>query len=543
MSLNKITYEALGLFISDTGSSYSADQDFSLINLVQDASFDFNINRENIKQIATTPNDDFVAQPILNEPTVNLNYSYLANQLFLNEKKLGFHIGDDNSIFKNYSSTAIDDKNIAFLIANSGDYNELQFSQNYTGYDVLGLGNCFLTNYSIEASVNSFSKVSVSYLCSNVEYGTYNANSKLPSINLVSGNQEDPYSLTITDTGSTEADYFRSSDITLQLENPDFGAEISGGHLQNFAINVPIERNDLYGFGSNYVRNRKIKFPIMANISFSLVAHKFNTGNLANIFNQDSSYDFKITLFPQRSRQFIQATITGNSASSSFMVRQVDGNADAQSFTVIKAGKLSSARITPAQGNAAGTNYQLNYKLYRGDGISGPIMETGSTHFTVSYLPDNSQQYDDVHFTFTGEHYVYKDEVFTIGFDNDDSSDTDIFRYSGAASDVYDGGRFYQDYDFDTDHDPADVGSNADAALMAISFDQIPMTYEIEGAKMMSQNFSSSIGSLSTVDATFQFPITKTKGLQLTSKYLESNFAQEYTSTLEPALWLVPDTE
>ena len=69
------------------------------------------------------------------------------------------------------------------------------------------------------------------------------------------------------------------------------------------------------------------------------------------------------------------------------------------------------------------------------------------------------------------------------------------------------------------------------------------MTYEIEGAKMMSQNFSSSIGSLSTVDATFQFPITKTKGLQLTSKYLESNFAQEYTSTLEPALWLVPDTE
>ena len=78
MSLNKITYEALGLFISDTGSSYSANQDFSLINLVQDASFDFNINRENIKQIATTPNDDFVAQPVINEPTVNLNYSYLA---------------------------------------------------------------------------------------------------------------------------------------------------------------------------------------------------------------------------------------------------------------------------------------------------------------------------------------------------------------------------------------------------------------------------------------------------------------------------------
>ena len=98
MSLNKITYEALGLFINDTGSSYSGDQNFSLINLVQDASFDFNINRENIKQIATTPNDDFVAQPVINEPTVNLNYSYLANQLFLNEKKLGFHIGDDNTL-------------------------------------------------------------------------------------------------------------------------------------------------------------------------------------------------------------------------------------------------------------------------------------------------------------------------------------------------------------------------------------------------------------------------------------------------------------
>ena len=541
MSLNKITYEALGLFINDTGSSYSGDQNFSLINLVQDASFDFNINRENIKQIATTPNDDFVAQPVINEPTVNLNYSYLANQLFLNEKKLGFHIGDDNSIFKDYSSTGIDDKNILFIVANSGDFDELAFADNYTGYDILGLGNCFLTNYSIQAGVNDLSRASASYICSNVQYDKYSEDSTLPSINLVSGNQNDPFTLTVTGTGASEVDFFRSSDITLQLENPDFGAEISGGHLQSFNINVPIERNDLYGFGSNYVRNRKIKFPIMANIDFSLVAHQFNTGNLADIFNKDSAYDFKITLFPQRNRSYIQANPTGNDASSTFTVRQVDGNADAQSFTITKAGKLSSIRITPAQSNSDGDSYRLNYKLYRGDGIGGEIMETGSNTFTISTSTTDATKYVDAQFTFTGEHYVYKDEVFTFGFDNDDASATDIFAYSGCSTDLYAGGRFYSNYDFDTDTDAADAGSTSDAALMAISLDQIPMTYEIEGARMLSQNFSSSIGSLSTVNASFQFPITKTKGLQLTSKFLESSFATEFTESIEKTLWIVPD--
>ena len=541
MSQNKITYEALGLFISDTGSSYSANQDFSLINLVQDASFDFNINRENIKQIATTRNDDFVAQPVINEPTVNLNYSYLANQLFLNEKKLGFHIGDDNSIFKNHTSTGIDDKNILFLVANNRDFDELAFATNFTGYDILGLGNCFLTNYSIQAGVNDFSRVSVSYLCSNVEYDKYDANSKLPSINLVSGNQTDPFTLTVTDTGSSEVDFFRSSDITLQLENPDFGAEISGGHLQSFNINVPIERNDLYGFGSNYVRNRKIKFPIMGNINFSLVAHQFNTGNLANIFNQDSAYNFQITLFPQRNRSYIQANPTGSDASSDFTVRQVDGFADAQSFTITKAGKITSFRITPAQSNSDGDSYTLKYKLYRGEGIGGPIMETGSTTSTISTSVTDPAKYQDIEFTLTGEHYVYVDEVFTFGFDNDDASDTDIFAYSGCSSDFYAGGRFYSNYDFDTDVDAADAGSSSDAALMAISLDQIPMTYEIEGARMLSQSFNSSIGSLSTVDANFQFPITKTKGLQLTSKFLESSFATEFTESIEKTLWIVPD--
>ena len=75
---------------------------------------------------------------------------------------------------------------------------------------------------------------------------------------------------------------------------------------------------------------------------------------------------------------------------------------------------------------------------------------------------------------------------------------------------------------------------------MAISLDQIPMTYEIEGARMLSQSFNLN-WYLSTVDANFQFPITKTKGLQLTSKFLESSFATEFTESIEKTLWIVPD--
>lgn len=298
MSLNKISYESLGLFISSgISGSYSGDQGFSLINTIQDASFDFSINRQNIKQIATSPGDSFVARQVLNAPDVNVNFSYLANTGFLNEKKLGFYIGDDNSIFKNYSPQSSDDKNIAFVVANEDNNTELFYSSNYTGYDVLSVGNAYLTNYSIEASVRSLTTVSTTYTASNVEYSKYNEDTKLPAVNLISGNQENRNQLTITDTGSNDITYFRSNEISLELENTDFGAEFSGGHIQSFRIDLPIERNDLYGFGSNYVRNRKIKFPIMASANVSLVAHEFNTGNLFNIFNQDSEYNFNISIF------------------------------------------------------------------------------------------------------------------------------------------------------------------------------------------------------------------------------------------------------
>jgi hypothetical protein len=165
--------------------------------------------------------------------------------------------------------------------------------------------------------------------------------------------------------------------------------------------------------------------------------------------------------------------------------------------------------------------------------MSGALLETGVNTFVLS------TDYSDFEFTFTEDHYVYKDEVYTFGFKNDASSTT--FSYSGATNGTYAGGRFYSNYDFENDTDPADAGSDADAALIAVSLDQIPITYEINKAKLVSQNFSSSIGSLSTVNASFQFPITKTAGFKMTSEFLETSFASELTSSLAPAIWVVPD--
>jgi hypothetical protein len=514
MARNKISYEALGLFISDANIPYSggvgSHQDHSLINLVQESSFSFSPNTQELPQIGS---EDLAARVAVAEPTVNANFTYLSNQIFTNEKKLGFTLGSGNSIFSDYTPSEPDQYNLISVIGGKTEFQELSRLENLTGLDIIGFGNAYLTNYTMNAAVNSLSSISASYECSNVECGVFSGDSTLPSINLNSG-IKDTVQLLISDTGNSDGDFFRSDKITLQLDDSSFGHKISGGHLQNFSVSVDIPRIPLYGFGSNYPFNRVIQFPAQGSVSMSLLASDFNTGTLSEIFTNNKDHEFKVNLYPETTNDY-SITITEGELPQhgAFTLRDVNvtsGYSDAQSFTTDKAGKLKSFALSPSATMPVGSGFNIKYKLYEGDGVSGTILETGVQSFTVD------ASLSDFIFNLTGEHYAYKGNQFTFGFQN--NGPTDIFGYSGARTDVYAGGRFYSNYFFDTDTDPIDSGTGLDAALFTVMMDQIPLTYHIQGAKMISQNFSVGIGDNMGVDMTFSFPITRVSGLTLTSE-------------------------
>tara|TARA_R110001599_G_scaffold153442_3_gene338660 strand:- start:1017 stop:1610 length:594 start_codon:yes stop_codon:yes gene_type:complete len=65
--------------------------------------------------------------------------------------------------------------------------------------------------------------------------------------------------------------------------------------IQNVKISLPIPRQDIYGFGSNYVFDRKLKFPVIGSVSMDMILREFYTGDVDSFFTQGSRYDMVIS--------------------------------------------------------------------------------------------------------------------------------------------------------------------------------------------------------------------------------------------------------
>jgi hypothetical protein len=73
------------------------------------------------------------------------------------------------------------------------------------------------------------------------------------------------------------------------------GAPISGdAHLQSFSFNIPINRVDLFGLGSDYPYGRKIQYPITSSVNLEFLVSGFATGEIASLITNESGYDFDI---------------------------------------------------------------------------------------------------------------------------------------------------------------------------------------------------------------------------------------------------------
>lgn len=292
------------------------------LNLVQNTSFNFSPSRNEVSQIGGT--DSIVSRKVSSQPEISFSFSHILSD-GRNEDMLGFCISGDNSAF--LSGIHEKDKDRNFFLAISDDQSEdFNLQKDYSNIDVLAFGNCFPVSYSLNAAVGSLSTASVEYLAANVKaekpntaYTVVDAASNtdravsgvIPAINPENGQiatDEKTHgylisSGSISEKGtinSGDIHYLRPGDIELTLPPMSApGALISGNnkmHINQLAINIPIGRTSSVGFGSNYVTERKLSLPILADINFSAVANSFTQENLDNIFTKDEEYTFTITL-------------------------------------------------------------------------------------------------------------------------------------------------------------------------------------------------------------------------------------------------------
>ena len=246
--------------------------------------------------------------------------------------------------------------------------------------DLIGFGNCYLESYSISATLGSFVTCSLSYACSNITFdivgpdvyspavdnsGTrsgakvtldgaalgaafeaipvkyewsvsreYNVNDRVVYGDetyeaLQSSMGQEPSDGSVYWTSDTNASLALSpGDVEVKLiNNKPTQHNTKGFHsvdlnaddasIQSIEINVPIERKDINSFGSNYMRDRKMQFPILATLDLSFITRDYEKkGQIANIFNDDIDYDVVITFYNRTSlsKKIERATIKVHNA-------------------------------------------------------------------------------------------------------------------------------------------------------------------------------------------------------------------------------------
>lgn len=302
-----------------------------IFSLTQAVNFDFSSSKTASKQLGYqnySSNIDVLA------PEVNLSIDYYFSPYLNNELLMGFNgtssfdglVGPDSMAMSNFRN-----KNYNFYFFSNEKDNVDGFDevrkipdpQDWTNSEVIGFGNCYLTNYSLSMSLGQVPVISAKFKSSNICAETLAANDEIvqvPALDPVSGKLNDSsnytYSSLLITGGNIIFDQEQRNDLnppvvlphksSVSITNATSSANsltplknFSSLALQSCNLSFDFDRADLFNFGNNSVADRKLKFPVVATIQIESLVSGFNatlentTGVLssATTNNKEDVYD------------------------------------------------------------------------------------------------------------------------------------------------------------------------------------------------------------------------------------------------------------
>jgi hypothetical protein len=314
---NRVIYQSEGLFVS-SGATNTGELNHRQLERVQSANYSYTINRQDVNQYGELARIDSL---VLEPPTVSVDFSYYLTDGF-NERALGFYVqtapaanGADmlpqSGLFckaGNFASghlTAGSGVNIYVVTSPEGE--DFNAGDAYSSTDkIIGIGNCYVSDYSIDLSVGSIPTASVTMEGANVR--SSNGSSIFnPAVVQADGTaytdsvvQLPPGAsggLGATGGGITA---LRPGDITLSLSAfddetvTDLGAT-AGCHIQSASISIPLSRTPLDRLGSKFAFARTVDFPVVTTLSVSAIMNEETSLQLADALEADER-DVSITM-------------------------------------------------------------------------------------------------------------------------------------------------------------------------------------------------------------------------------------------------------
>jgi hypothetical protein len=151
----------------------------------------------------------------------------------------------------------------------------------------IGIGNGFLSSYSVSAAVGDIPTVQVSIQGDNwvtAKSSTGVPNPAIDSLNSTSlGGQ---VNLPTPTTGFAATDILRPGDIDLSIGGGDMpmgGADLTTAHIQSFQLQLPLSRDTIQRIGDNSPYARPLQVPVPVTFSISALTSEIDSGSLNSL--------------------------------------------------------------------------------------------------------------------------------------------------------------------------------------------------------------------------------------------------------------------
>jgi hypothetical protein len=305
MARNRVIYQSEGLYISKEATSTASGDHFHLPR-VQSANYNFNIARQDINQYGELARIDSI---VIEAPTVSLDFSYYVTD-GKNEKNLGFDVtasGQPNPTqFAKGHITGGSGRNFYIVTSDEGsDLNLSSGSIGLSGKNAIGIGNAYLTDYTLDVAVGSIPTATVSFEAANMNAfkisGTNSgSNAAIDQENGTGLGTAIQLPAPSGHTGMVSA--LRPGDVTVSFGSfggsgilSDLGGT-NGLHLQSASISLPLSRSQIQRLGSQFAYARTVDFPVNATVSLNGVQNEFGSGSLVDLLKQNPKTTIEIKI-------------------------------------------------------------------------------------------------------------------------------------------------------------------------------------------------------------------------------------------------------
>jgi hypothetical protein len=312
MARNRVIYQSEGLYVSEQYNSTGSGDHFQL-KRVQSANYNFNIARQDVNQYGQLARIDSI---VLETPTVGLDFTYYVTD-GKNESALGFYVqtGTGATDPGQFPSGHVQDgtgRNFYIVTTNEGsDLNSETGTSALSGKSAIGVGNAYLTNYTLDLAVGSIPTASVSFEGSNMNAFTFSGGNSGSGAGIVpqNGNSVNLGVVLANPTNQTgsatdaSVSALRPGDVTISFGG--FTGTGVGGftklgaeelHVQSVSLALPLGRTPIQQLGTRFAFARTVDFPIVSTLTVNGIQAETSQGSLVDLIEANPKNDITISI-------------------------------------------------------------------------------------------------------------------------------------------------------------------------------------------------------------------------------------------------------